>query len=126
MPGLTPPVETVSAALLSLRFEVPEAAQILRMSRAQLYNRIHNGSLKPQNDRCADLYNSCRAGTFTCRLVARLMESRPRDRGWRILQAQSPIGWAPVLVQDERRDGLAHIAQMVQPVLLLDLADVGS
>jgi excisionase family DNA binding protein len=33
-----------------LRFEVTEAAQILRMSRAQLYNRIHDGSLKPQKD----------------------------------------------------------------------------
>ena len=33
-----------------LRFEVNEAAQILRMSRAQLYNRIHDGSLKPQKD----------------------------------------------------------------------------
>jgi excisionase family DNA binding protein len=33
-----------------LRFEVSEAAQILRMSRAQLYNRIHDGSLKPQKD----------------------------------------------------------------------------
>jgi excisionase family DNA binding protein len=37
-------------ALPSLRFEVTEAAQILRMSRAQLYNRIHDGSLKPQKD----------------------------------------------------------------------------
>jgi hypothetical protein len=32
------------------RFEVSEAAQILRMSRAQLCNRIHEGVLKPQND----------------------------------------------------------------------------
>ena len=37
-------------SLPSLRFEVPEAAQILRMSRAQLYNRIHEGSIKPQKD----------------------------------------------------------------------------
>ena len=36
--------------LPSLRFEVFEAAQILRMSRAQLYNRIHEGSIKPQKD----------------------------------------------------------------------------
>jgi len=43
-------VETVAAALPSLRFEVSEAAEILRMSRAQLYNRIHDGSLKPQKD----------------------------------------------------------------------------
>jgi hypothetical protein len=33
-----------------LRFEVPETAQILRMSGAQLYNPIHDGSLKPQKD----------------------------------------------------------------------------
>jgi len=36
--------------LPNLRFEVSEAAQILRMSRAQLYNRIHDGSPKPQKD----------------------------------------------------------------------------
>lgn len=43
-------VEMDASALPSLRFEVTEAAQILRMSRAQLYNRIHDGSLKPQKD----------------------------------------------------------------------------
>jgi excisionase family DNA binding protein len=36
--------------LPSLRFEITEAAQILRMSRAQLYNRIHDGTLTPQKD----------------------------------------------------------------------------
>jgi excisionase family DNA binding protein len=50
MPTLKRPVEIVAPALPSLRFEVSEAAQILRMSRAQLYNRIHDGSLKPQKD----------------------------------------------------------------------------
>ena len=45
-----PPAENITPALPSLRFEVPEAAQILRMSRAQVYNRIHEGSLKPQKD----------------------------------------------------------------------------
>jgi hypothetical protein len=30
-----------------------------------------------------------------------------------------------VLLQDDRCDGLAHIAQMAQPVLLLDFTDVG-
>ena len=50
MPGRRSPVETIGPSLPSLRFEVPEAAQILRMSRAQLYNRIHDGSLKPQKD----------------------------------------------------------------------------
>jgi excisionase family DNA binding protein len=39
-----------NSLLPTLRFEVPEAAQILRMSRAQLYNRIHEGSIKPQKD----------------------------------------------------------------------------
>jgi hypothetical protein len=50
MPGPKPPAENPTPALPSLRFEVPEAAQILRMSRAQLYNRIQDGSLKPQKD----------------------------------------------------------------------------
>ena len=36
--------------LPALRFEVIEAAQILRMSRAQLYNRIHDGSISRQKD----------------------------------------------------------------------------
>ena len=35
---------------LQLRFEIREAAQILRMSRAQLYNRINDGAIKPQKD----------------------------------------------------------------------------
>jgi excisionase family DNA binding protein len=50
MPARTPQVDLLTAVLPSLRFEVSEAAQILRMSRAQLYNRIHDGSLKPQKD----------------------------------------------------------------------------
>jgi hypothetical protein len=50
MPALKPRAETAAPALPSLRFEVSEAAQILRMSRAQLYNRIQDGSLKPQKD----------------------------------------------------------------------------
>jgi len=33
-----------------LRFEIPEAAKILRMSRAQLYNRIQQGAIIPQKD----------------------------------------------------------------------------
>jgi hypothetical protein len=45
-----PPAESVSPALPSLRFEVSEAAQILRMSRAQLYNRICEGTIRPQKD----------------------------------------------------------------------------
>jgi hypothetical protein len=36
--------------LLALRFDIAEAAQILRMSRAQLYNRIFEGMIKPQKD----------------------------------------------------------------------------
>jgi excisionase family DNA binding protein len=50
MPAPKPRVEIEAPTLPSLRFEVTEAAQILRMSRAQLYNRIHDGSLKPQKD----------------------------------------------------------------------------
>jgi excisionase family DNA binding protein len=50
MHAAKPRVETAVPAMPSLRFEVSEAAQILRMSRAQLYNRIHDGSLKPQKD----------------------------------------------------------------------------
>lgn len=33
-----------------LRFEIIEAARILRMSRATLYERIRNGNLKAQKD----------------------------------------------------------------------------
>jgi excisionase family DNA binding protein len=42
-----PPATT---PLPALRFEISEAAQILRMSRAQLYNRIHDGTIRPQKD----------------------------------------------------------------------------
>ena len=37
-------------SLPALRFDIAEAAQILRMSRAQLYNRICEGTIKPQKD----------------------------------------------------------------------------
>jgi excisionase family DNA binding protein len=37
-------------SLPALRFDVAEAAQILRMSRAQLYNRIGEGTIRPQKD----------------------------------------------------------------------------
>jgi excisionase family DNA binding protein len=50
MPALKPSVGNVAPTLPSLCLEVSEAAQILRMSRAQLYNRIHDESLKPQKD----------------------------------------------------------------------------
>jgi excisionase family DNA binding protein len=42
--------EASQLELPALRFEITEAAQILRMSRAQLYNRIHDGALTPQKD----------------------------------------------------------------------------
>lgn len=42
--------EAPKVELPALRFEITEAAQILRMSRAQLYNRIHDGALTPQKD----------------------------------------------------------------------------
>jgi len=50
MPGCNPPADAVAPTLPSLRFEVPEAAQILRMSRARLYNRICEGTIRPQKD----------------------------------------------------------------------------
>jgi excisionase family DNA binding protein len=42
--------ETTSRPLLALRFDIAEAAQILRMSRAQLYKRICEGTIRPQKD----------------------------------------------------------------------------
>jgi Helix-turn-helix domain len=43
-------VDTLAHPLPELRFEISEAARILRMSRAQLYNRIQQGSINPQKD----------------------------------------------------------------------------
>ena len=44
-------VESDNAVMMpALRFGVVEAARMLRMSRAQLYNRIQDGALKPQKD----------------------------------------------------------------------------
>ena len=43
-------VEPVPDSLPALRFEMSEAARILRMSRAQLYTRIRERSIKPQKD----------------------------------------------------------------------------
>ena len=40
----------IRPSLLPLRFAILEAAQLLRMSRAQLYNRINDGSIKMQKD----------------------------------------------------------------------------
>jgi len=37
-------------SLLQLRFDMREAAEILRMSRAKLYMRINDGAIKPQKD----------------------------------------------------------------------------
>lgn len=37
-------------SLPQLRFEIVEAARILRMSRASLYERIRDGQLKAQKD----------------------------------------------------------------------------
>jgi Helix-turn-helix domain len=50
MPARTSTPEVPESSLPALRFEVYEAARILRMSRAQLYNRIHEGCIKPQKD----------------------------------------------------------------------------
>jgi hypothetical protein len=47
----TEPTKTPAATSLpSLRFEIPEAAGILRMSRAQLYIRIQQGAIRVQKD----------------------------------------------------------------------------
>jgi|HubBroStandDraft_3_1064219.scaffolds.fasta_scaffold110426_1 hypothetical protein len=43
-------VEPVPDPLPALRFEIIEAARILRMSRSQIYTRIQEGSIKPQKD----------------------------------------------------------------------------
>ena len=40
----------VSSPLPALRFEISEASQILRMSRAQIYNRTSDGAIKAQKD----------------------------------------------------------------------------
>jgi Helix-turn-helix domain len=50
MPTRKCSLETASRPLPALRFDVAEAAQILRMSRAQLYNRICEGTIRPQKD----------------------------------------------------------------------------
>lgn len=39
-----------SDSLPQLRFEISEAAQILRLSRATLYERIRRGAIKTQKD----------------------------------------------------------------------------
>ena len=44
------PPESPPPPLPNLRFEIVEAAQILRMSRAQLYNRIQEGCIRLQKD----------------------------------------------------------------------------
>jgi len=44
------PEHDIAMSLTPLRFAVAEAAQLLRMSRAQLYNRISDGSIRPQKD----------------------------------------------------------------------------
>ena len=36
-------------SFVALRYEIPEAARMLRMSRAQLYNRISEGAIRPQS-----------------------------------------------------------------------------
>lgn len=41
---------SISEALPQLRFEIAEAARILRISRATLYQRIRGGSIAVQKD----------------------------------------------------------------------------
>ena len=45
-----PPPEPPPSPLPNLRFEIVEAAQILRMSRAQLFKRIQKGCIQVQKD----------------------------------------------------------------------------
>ena len=61
MHAAKPRVETVVPALPSLRFEVSEAAQILRMSRAQPDSRWITEAAKGLG---AYLYHPCGAGTL--------------------------------------------------------------
>ena len=44
------PKESDHAGLPHLRFDILEAARILRLSRAALYERIRSGSIKVQKD----------------------------------------------------------------------------
>jgi helix-turn-helix protein len=50
MPAGKSTPEVSASSLPALRFEVYEAAHILHMNRAQLYNRIHEGSLNRKKD----------------------------------------------------------------------------
>lgn len=47
MPTLKANTQAAAIAALPLRYGIVEAAQILRMSRAQLYSRISDGAIKP-------------------------------------------------------------------------------
>ena len=44
------PMDQLVSPLPVLRFEISEASRILRMSRAQLYNRIGEGAIRIQKD----------------------------------------------------------------------------
>ena len=43
-------MEKFELGLPPLRLEIPAAARVLRMSRAQVYNRIQSGALRVQKD----------------------------------------------------------------------------
>lgn len=49
----------VAAAPAAFRFPIFEAAALLRMSRAQLYNRIRDGSIKAAKDGCRTYITRC-------------------------------------------------------------------
>ena len=57
MPTRKCSTETTSRPLPALRFDIAEVAQILRMSRAQLYNRICEGTIRPQKDGAGALHS---------------------------------------------------------------------
>ena len=59
---VSPPRVAVSAS--PIRFAIPEAAKLLRMSRAQLYNRINDGAIKPHKDGASNVHQSMGAGAL--------------------------------------------------------------
>jgi hypothetical protein len=68
-------------ALPPLRFEVVEAAQILRMSRAQLYNRIQDGSINPHTSRHVLRSKELQRAVVSCRAGTVRRSSKPSSTG---------------------------------------------
>ena len=68
--------------LFTLRFDIAEAAQILRMSRAQLYNRICEGMITPQKDGSRTYITRVELERYveSCALSPRGERARQEDR----------------------------------------------